>query len=349
MAHTIKTTSSKLPKSLVEIKGEIAAEHVAEFRRKAIAKIGQHAEMPGFRKGHVPEATLVSKLGEVAIIEEAAEMILDEHFPSLLSEHKTYPIGRPQVALTKVAPNNPVAFTVTFAVVPEVKLADYKKIAKEESAKEVEKMEVSEKEIDEVIQHIRETHAHNAAPHDHTHDAEGGHSHDLPEWTEEFVKTLGDFASIQDFRDKAKENIRKEKELREADKKRAELIARLVKESEIDVPDILVESEQNKMEAQFHDDIERLGLKVEDYLKHIKKTAAELRTEWKPDAENRAKTQLILNKIAVEENLLPSKEDVEKEVKIITERYKEANPESARIYVETTLANDKVLRFLEGK
>ncbi len=346
--HALKTTFSKLPYSEAQIKGEIPADLIAASRAKALRHIGKHADLPGFRKGHVPDAMLVSKLGEVAIIEEAAEIVLQDALLDLLQEHKVSPIGRPQVELTKVAPGNPVEFTLTIAVMPTVKLPDYAKIAAAEMAKKDEAIVVEEKEIDDVIEHIRKTHSEKG----HTHDIETGetaHKHDLPEWNEAFVKTLGDFSSIQDFRDKAKENIKKEKVRRNAEKKRAEIISELVNASEIDMPKVLVESELNKMHAQFQDDVERVGMKLEDYLKHIKKSAEDLKKEWRPDAEKRAKVQLIFNQIAVAEKLLPSESDVMKEAQPMMDMYKDANPENIRIYVETMLANEKVLNFLESQ
>ena len=68
----------------------------------------------------------------------------------------------------------------------------------------------------------------------------------------------------------------------------------LIKDSKIDMPKALIENELDKMEGQFKGDIANMGLQPEDYLKHIKKTWEDLRKEWKPDAEKRSKTQLIL-------------------------------------------------------
>ena len=83
-------------------------------------------------------------------------------------------------------------------------------------------------------------------------------------------------------------------------------------------------------------------------MKHIKKTEADLLKEWVPDAEKRSKFQLVLNEIARREHIEVPKEDIKKEVSHIMEHYKDADSESARIYVETILKNELVFKLLEN-
>ena len=115
------------------------------------------------------------------------------------------------------------------------------------------------------------------------------------------------------------------------------------------MPKVLIESELDKMEGQFKADIAQMGLQPDEYLKHIKKSWEDLRKEWRPDAEKRAKTQLVLQKISLEEKIEPKKEDVEKEIKHLMEHYKEADPERVRAYVEMIFVNEAVIQFLEAR
>jgi FKBP-type peptidyl-prolyl cis-trans isomerase (trigger factor) len=86
---------------------------------------------------------------------------------------------------------------------------------------------------------------------------------------------------------------------------------------------------------------------MEDYLKQAGKTGDELLKEWRPHAENRAKMQLLLNRIATNEELFPKKEDVDHHVHHILEDNPKADRARAEIYVETQLANASVFEFLE--
>ncbi len=346
--YTIKGTK-KLPDSVVEITSEITKEALETYKDKAFKKIKDMTELPGFRKGHVPDATLREKIGDLGILEEAAEAAINDCAAEILLESKVNFLGRPNISIIKIALDSPIEFKITVTVMPEIKLGDYKKISKNENKKEVKVEEVSEKQIEETIEQIRKMYAQQ----NHVHKEGEKHTDDekleLPEITDEFVKKLGEFKDIADFKAKLKDNIAKEKEQKAKDKKRIEILEKITADSKIEMPKILIESELDKMEGQFKADIAQMGLQPEEYLKHIRKSWEDLRKEWQPDAEKRAKTQLVLQKISLEEKIEPKKEDVEKEIKHLMEHYKEADPERVRAYVEMILVNEVVIQFLENQ
>jgi FKBP-type peptidyl-prolyl cis-trans isomerase (trigger factor) len=90
-----------------------------------------------------------------------------------------------------------------------------------------------------------------------------------------------------------------------------------------------------------------MGLKFEDYLKHINKTVLDLRKEFRNDAEKKAKLALILNEIAKTEKIVADPEQVAREVATILEHYKDADPERAQMHAENVLTNEKIFQFLE--
>ncbi|MDP4020876.1 MAG: hypothetical protein Q8P58_02445, partial [Candidatus Adlerbacteria bacterium] len=131
------------------------------------------------------------------------------------------------------------------------------------------------------------------------------------------------------------------------DKRRGKIIDALLEKVEVEIPRIFVESELDKIMSQMREDIARMGLKFEDYLKHANKTEEQLRADFKDQAHRRAKLQLTLNKIAAEEKVEPEAEAVEREMKHALEHFPNARPELVRIHIETVLRNEKVLQLLE--
>ena len=347
--------SKDLENSEVEIECEIDAESVACHRAKALQSLQKEINLPGFRPGHVPEATLIKQVGELALYNDMAELAINEVFPDVLAETKTNFITMPQIQITKLAEKNPVQFKITGPVMPEIKLADYKKIAKKENEGKIEPAEATEKELTDTIEEIRKNYAlkNHHAPQDEgragTHEKCDHDNLPLPEINEEWVKKLGAFTSVEDFKNRIKEGIRKEKEFKAKDKKRMAIIEKIMADSKVTMPKILVESELRKMHAQFEDDITRAGLKIEDYLKHLKKTPEDLRKEWTPDAEKRAKVQLIITKIALDEKIVADPEVVKKEVKNLLKTYKDATEDRTKAYVEMMLTNEKVFEWLENQ
>ncbi|HBD24667.1 MAG: hypothetical protein A2566_02995 [Candidatus Zambryskibacteria bacterium RIFOXYD1_FULL_40_13] len=348
----IKITS--LPDRELEILGTIVAEKMTLMREKALAKIKQDLELPGFRKGNAPDTLVAQKVGEGRLLEEAAEIALSEEYPNILGEHKIDAIGRPEITITKIGLGSTLEFKIKTALMPEVKLADYKKLAKNQNSKETKTPEVTDKEINDVIDNIRKNIAHQkmhaeSGEDEHTHNHAEIKDEDLPAVDNEFAKMIGGFKDVLDMREKVKENIALEKRMKEKDKKRTETLEGIMGESTIELPKIIVDGEMEKMLAQFKDDIARAGVTYEDYLKHIKKTEDDLKLEWKDVAVKRAKSQIILNNIAKAEGLTPKEEDVKKEMEHILSQYKDAERFRVRMYVETFLTNELVFQFLENQ
>lgn len=326
--------------SSVEISGELTSEAFEKFRAPALKQLGENAKIDGFRPGHIPEDVLIKHVGEANILHQMAELALREHYPILLMQEKIDAIGSPEISITKIAAGNPLGFKITTAVMPEITLPDYAKVAKAEMAKKAD-FAVEEKEVEEAIEHIRKMSVGEVT--------KENKDQEPPELTDELVKKIGDFKDVADFKAKVKESLVKEKEHRAKEEKRVAIMETLIKETKGDIPAPLTEGELHKMLAQFKDRLTQMKKTYEDYLKEAKKTEEDIHNELKPEAERRAKLNLILFEIAKKEAIKPDSERVEKEVKHILEHHKDASEPHVRAYVENVLTNEAVFNWLEGQ
>jgi trigger factor len=348
---------AKLPKSEIEIEGEIPSEIFESYYSKAIKKIGENLEVDGFRKGKVPENIILSKVPEAHVLEEMAELALAEHYPKILESEKIDAISRPEISITKIARKNPLGFKIKTAVLPQIKLPEYRKIAKEILRSDLgnskrSDLEVSGKELEDTIMDIRKSRA--AKVHMAKHDHKEGEKHEevnpeLPEFNDAFVQALGPFKDIADFKAKLKENLKLEKENRNREKTRLKIMEEILNQSTLEVPEILINVELDKILYRMESDITQMGLKFEDYLKHMNKKPEDLRKDFRVDAEKKAKLTLVLNEIAKAEKIEADQEQVSKEVAAILAHYKDADPERARIHAENVLTNEKIFQFLENQ
>lgn len=343
----------ELGKRMVLITGEISVEDFNSAFKKSLSSIKENINIDGFRKGAVPESIVLQKVGDMAILEDASESVLNEAYPQIIEDLKIDPIGRPEIKITKIAKDNPLGFSITTSLSPLVTLSDYKKIAKEKNKEKKEEIKVEDREVLDVILNLRKNIAH-----DNLHKKGGysleDHSHgeikdeDLPAVDEGFLKNFGDFKTEDDFKDKIRENLKTEKEKKAIDKKRTMLLEAILEKTEMDLPEIIIEGEIEKIGGEFKADLERAGIKFEDYLKHIKKTEEDVKKEWLPVAETRAKTQLLLYEIAKKEDIKPEEVDIKREMENILSHVKDAERFRVRMYVENFLTNDLVLKFLES-
>jgi FKBP-type peptidyl-prolyl cis-trans isomerase (trigger factor) len=339
-------------KSRVEITGSIAHEVWEKYRAQALKSINESVTIDGFRKGMVPENVLVSKVGESAVNEEMAELALSRAYIDILIDNKIDAIGKPQVTITKLAKGNSLEFKAITAVVPVPDLPDYKKLAEKTVKKfEPKELEVTDKDVEDAILRVRKSHVSHEG-HDHGKMSPEEHEKaildSLPEFNDEFVRKLGsDFTDIEDFKKKVRVMIGENKKDEAREKTRLRIADAISDATTVELPDIMIESELNRTQGQFEQDIERMGVKLDDYLKHGKKTLEDIRKEWRPHAEKKARLQLILNAIATKENIKPGQQEIDAEVAHIVEHYKEADRERAATYAETVLTNEKVFQFLE--
>ncbi|MBU0612235.1 hypothetical protein KKB58_02325 [Patescibacteria group bacterium] len=183
----------------------------------------------------------------------------------------------------------------------------------------------------------------------HDHKVEEVEEDELPPFDDKYVQALGPFKDVEDFKIKLKENMKLEKENQLKEKNRLKIIEKIIDDSEMDLPEILVEVELDKILYRMESDIAHMGLKFEDYLKHLNKTVEDLRKEFRKDAEKKAKLGLVLNEISKLEKIVADEEQVAKEVAMILDRYKEADPERARLHAENVLTNEKIFQFLESQ
>ena len=339
---------------------------------QALKKLGENLKLDGFRKGKIPENVLLANIPEINILEEMANLALSEHYPKILESEKIDAISRPEISITKLARKNPLGFKIKTAVLPTIKLADYKKTAKKiiEDITDAEKnITVTEEDLESTIMDIRKSRAQKKHVTEHVHKegeparhadashAGGEHKHDektaeepkqdLPEFNDKFVQAIGPFKDVADFKAKLKENIKLEKGNQQKEKTRLKIIEKIIEESEMELPEVLIQIELDKILYRMESDITQMGLKFEDYLKHLNKTVEDLRKDFRIDAEKKAKLALILNEIAKVEKIVADPEQIAKEVAAILEHYKDADSERAKMHAENVLTNEKIFKFLE--
>lgn len=340
---TYPVSIKKLPDSRIEITAAIPADEFDSARSEAIKHIGKDVELDGFRKGHVPENMLLAKIGEAVVLEEMAEIAIGKAYPAIIINEKIDVLGRPEVHITKIALGNPLEFTLVTAVFPEIILPDYKKLAATESVKK-DDITIEEDEVSKTIEQIRKMRAKNEAE-------QAGKELDeqaaLPEIDDAYVKTLGGFSSVEDFTTKLRENILTEKTRQARDKKRVAIMEAIIADTKIELPEVIVAQELRRMEDEFAHEIERMGMTFDAYIKAVGKTKEEMHAEWKPDAEKRAKVQLVTSKIAEIEKIEPDKDRLEQEVLALKASYPDGSEDRMRDYLSMILTNDKVFEFLE--
>jgi len=353
MGNTDNVTVTRDEKSWeVEVKAEVGAEALDSYRTKALAEIQRGAKMDGFRPGKAPMDAVLKMYGEDTIMRRAAEMAIQNELPEILVKENVLVIEAPRVTTDTPTSGKPLLFTARAPMAPQVRLGDYKATAKKHH-EITDDLSVSDKEHAEAMTHIRRERARidkieaGAEPQKAAEESKTMEEKDLPEIDDAFSQTIG-YADAAAFSDALRANIKHEKELKAAEKRRSRILEDLVKESNISYPARLREYELDDMEARIKDDLARTGTSFEAYLAEIKKTREELRDTWVTAADMRTKVRLILAEISRSERIEPDQAALDQELKHAREHHKDADPNILRTHIAHAMRNEATLRRLES-
>lgn len=152
---TMKTNVKKIDNYDSEITVEFEAAELEKAKKNACKQLSERVSIPGFRKGKVPPLQILEQhLGKGAILDEAAEILIQKAAKDVVTDLKIIPVTQMRRKIITCEDGKDFVFTLTFTNYPEVKLGEYKNL-------KVEKIvtPVTDKDVDEQINHLREHHA----------------------------------------------------------------------------------------------------------------------------------------------------------------------------------------------
>lgn len=129
-------------------------ETVAKAVNKGYLKIAKQVDIPGFRKGKAPKFVLEQKIGQGAILEEAAEIMMGPAYAQAVSEEGLNPVARPEVEILEIGEDKEFVFKATVVLQPEPAISEYKGLKLTKPA-----TDITEEDIEAHIERMRDRHA----------------------------------------------------------------------------------------------------------------------------------------------------------------------------------------------
>ena len=178
---------------------------------------------------------------------------------------------------------------------------------------------------------------------------------DIPELNDEFAKNFGEFKTLEDLTKQLEENVKNEEALKIDEKLENELMEQIINQSSFeDISDKLTDLEIDKMFSELELEILRNGMKIEDYLSHIKITEQDLKKNFHPLAIKRVKAILVIQKIAEQETIEISESEIIDEINTLLKLYSidkniqnQIQTQDFKKHIEGELINKKTLNFLK--
>ena len=175
----------------------------------------------------------------------------------------------------------------------------------------------------------------------------------LPELNDDFAKGIGEgYETLDELKEEIQKGIQTESEQQSNFDFRESIIESVIKEANISVPPLLIQNEAENIIQQHTQMVTQANMAIQDYLQSIGKTEEELQNEAQEEAEGRIKRSFLISKIAEEENIEISDDEIEIKIQEIFSNSEGEIPNSTqneemRNYLFRTLLTDKTIERLE--
>jgi trigger factor len=178
---------------------------------------------------------------------------------------------------------------------------------------------------------------------------------ELPELDDDFAQDVSDFNTFVDYefsvREKLTETAKKNSEITLENA----LVDLAVKNATVDIPDAMIEEQLDYIMRDMQMRMAYQGLKMEDYLKYTGQSMEQMREMYKGEAENRVKSELVLEAIRVKEKVKPTKAEIAAQTKeqaqrsgMELEKFEESLTDKQKEYLADSAAIQKVIELMKA-
>mgnify|MGYP003531402035 FL=1 len=144
---------------------------------------------------------------------------------------------------------------------------------------------------------------------------------EVPTLDDEYVSDTTDFDTVDEFKADVKKQLEVRKENEAKRTKEDEALTKIVEKSDMDLPDAMVDTQVNNIIQDYSRNLAQSGLSFQQFLQYSGQTIDKFRENTRPEAIKRIKTSLCLEKIAEEQKLEATDEDVDKRIDDMAKQY----------------------------
>jgi len=180
---------------------------------------------------------------------------------------------------------------------------------------------------------------------------------ELPELNEDFLKTVGNYKTVDEFNKDIKDKLEKQMEMVNNNNYEHKLLEKITEICEVKVPKVLIEREVEYMMKTLEDDLKSKDLSLQDYYKSIKTDEEKVKKEYEIVAEKRIKQELVLDEISQVEKIQVTDKEVKDRIKTIAKEMKQDPLKVEATFkknnnldgVKESIKREKIISFLNNK
>ena len=175
---------------------------------------------------------------------------------------------------------------------------------------------------------------------------------ELPELDDEFAKDVSEFDTLEELKKSIKDRLEKDNEQKQKYETEDAVIKAVCENVKVDIPSEMIETETEDMLRNIETRLSYQGLKLEQYLQMMGKTAEEVKKEYEPQAIEAIKSRLMLEAVIKAEKIEATEDEIVEKVKEMAKNYGKPDDEefmeneNVRKYIKSGLESEKALEFL---
>lgn len=164
---------------------------------------------------------------------------------------------------------------------------------------------------------------------------------ELPELDDDFARTVGSFANLEELRKDIKNRL-SQRAVEEAENRlRQEVVDAVVEGATVDIPEVLVRRRIDQLVDDFSQRLQAAGgPKLEEYLQSEGQTIEQFREQFVERAQRDVKTALVLEAVARAENIEPDENDLGAEAVRLAEAYGQDVPTIKKLMDQPSIRGD---------
>lgn len=145
---------------------------------------------------------------------------------------------------------------------------------------------------------------------------------ELPELDDEFAQDVSDFDTFDEYKADVRKKLEDKKAADAQREKENTVVDKIIEGASMEIPEAMIKSQSREIVEDFARRMQSQGLTMEQYYQFTGSTPEKMMEDVKPQALKRIQTRLVLEKVAEIENIQPTDEEVEAEIKAMADMYK---------------------------
>lgn len=144
---------------------------------------------------------------------------------------------------------------------------------------------------------------------------------ELPALDDELAKDVSEFETLDELKADTKKKMQEKNDERTKNEFEDSVVQKVVDNAKVEIPKVMIDREIDYMMEDLNFRLRYQGIDLEKYAQYTNTTVEKMKEEYRGVAENRVKTNLVLEKIVKDESISATDEEVEKEIENMAKQY----------------------------